>query len=147
VGYKRPFVRQYGDFLAPNIHPVFDRPKLGPEEAAAWTREQAAALAKQAKVPILLKETGFPHAGKPAYTPATQKEYWAAYVKPGLLLRPTPGQGVWVYYGVAFEAFDLPWKSQESKLEIEKSWGLLSPKRTPYPAFDVWRRLAPGEKR
>lgn len=45
----------------------------------------------------------------------------------------------WIFHGVAFEAFDLPWKSEESKLAIEKSWGLLSPKREPYPAFDVWR--------
>jgi hypothetical protein len=36
---------------------------------------------------------------------------------------------------------DLPWKSQESKLGIEQSWGLLSKSRQAYPALDVWRVL------
>jgi hypothetical protein len=42
---------------------------------------------------------------------------------------------------VAFEAFDLPWKSEESKLPIESAWGLFSPVRKPWPALDVWREV------
>lgn len=99
-------------------------------------------LARETKKPVLLKETGFPHDGKPAYSPATQQAYWSAYTKPGLIARAADVPNAWVFHGVAFEAFDLPWKSEESKLTIEKSWGLLSPKREPYPAFDVWRDLA-----
>lgn len=137
VGYKQEAVRAFGDFLCPNIHPVFDRPKLGPAEAADWARKEAATLAGEVKKPLVLKETGFPHAGKEGYTPATQKAFWEAYLKPGALARTA--DGVWQFHGVAFEAFDLPWKSQESKLEIEKSWGLLSPKREPYPALDLWK--------
>lgn len=144
VGYKSEYIRGFGDFLAPNIHPVFDQTKLEAVEAAGWAREQAALLSKQTKKPILLKETGFPHAGKAMYSPTSQKAYWTAYTKPGILV----GSGdAWIYHGVAFEAFDLPWKSEESKLEIEKSWGLLSAKREPYPAFTVWRDLrAESEK-
>lgn len=137
VGYKHDEVRTFGDFLAPNIHPVFDRKDFPPAEAAAWAREEALKLAKETKKPVLLKETGFPHAGKPMYTPESQRAFWAAYTKPGLLVK---ADGAWVYHGVAFEAFDLPWKSEESKLEIEKSWGLFSPKREAYPALDVWKR-------
>ena len=48
VGYESAFVRGFGDLLAPNIHPVFDRAKLGPKEAAAWVREQAARLVSRA---------------------------------------------------------------------------------------------------
>ncbi len=140
VGYQSEFVRKFGDFLAPNIHPVFDRPQLGPDEAAAWARSQAAELAKQAKKPVLLKETGFPHAGKDAYSPATQKAFWAAYRQPGVLARLPDVKDAWVFHGVAFEAFDMPWKSVESKLPIEGSWGLLSAERKPYPVFEVWRR-------
>jgi exo-beta-1,3-glucanase (GH17 family) len=136
VGYKSEFVRSFGDFLAPNIHPVFDRPALKPTEAAAWAREEAGKLVTQAKKPVILKETGFPHAGKPEYTPDTQRDFWAAYRKPGALAR---SGDAWAFHGIAFEAFDLPWKSEESKLGIEKSWGLMSPKREPYPAFDVWK--------
>jgi exo-beta-1,3-glucanase (GH17 family) len=141
VGYKHDFIREFGDFLAPNIHPVFDRPKLGPAEAAVWAREQALALARQTKKPVLLKETGFPHAGKEGYSPATQRDFWAAYLKAGVLSRPTNNAGVWCFFGVGFEAFDLPWKSQASGLAIEKSWGLFSPARKPYPAVAPWRAL------
>ena len=104
VGYKLPRVRDYGDFLAPNIHPVFDRPQLGAAEAASWAREQAATLAKETKKPVLLKETGFPHAGKDAFTPAAQQAFWSAYMKPGLLVRPAeraPGSAT-------------PWRSRPS---------------------------------
>jgi exo-beta-1,3-glucanase (GH17 family) len=138
VGYQAKCVREFGDFLAPNIHPVFDQPQFGPAEAATWAREEAAKLAKQTEKPVLLKETGFPHDGKPAYTPATQKEFWAAYLKPGVVGWPTGAKHVWTYYGIAFDAFDLPWKAEETKLPIEKSWGLFSAQRQPYPALSVW---------
>jgi exo-beta-1,3-glucanase (GH17 family) len=147
VAYDAAFPREFGQFLAPNIHPVFDRPQLGPAEAAAWAREQAARLAKQTKKPVLLKETGFPHDGKAGFTPAAQKEFWAAYVKPGLLARQADAPNAWVFYGTAFEAFDLPWKAEESKIPFEKSWGLLSPDRKAYPALDVWRTLADEKNR
>lgn len=139
VGYKSEFVRGFGDFLAPNVHPVFDRPQLGPDEAAAWVREQAAALARQSGKPVMVKETGFPHAGKVAYTPESQKAFWSAYLKQGVMVKD--GREGWVFHGVGFEAFDLPWKSEESRLAIEKSWGLLSPERRPYPALAVWQAV------
>lgn len=139
VGYQQEFVREFGDFLAPNIHPVFDRKELGPREAAGWAREQAAKLVKEAGKPLILKETGFPHAGQPGYSPDSQREFWDAYLKPGTVVRQANTTEVWTFHGVAFEAFDLPWKSEDSKLEIEKSWGLFSPVRKPYPAFDAWK--------
>ncbi len=139
VGYERPVVREFGDFLMPNIHPVFDRSDFSAEQGAAWAREAAAKLVQVCKKPVLLKETGFPHAGKPAYTRDSQRAFWDAYTKPGLVAKI---EGRFAYHGVAFEAFDLPWKSEESKLDIEKSWGLMSPQREAYPAFEVWKGLA-----
>jgi len=141
VGYQHAFIREFGDFLAPNIHPVFDQPKLDPKKAALWAREQTALLAKKTQKPVILKETGFPHAGKEMYTPESQQAFWSAYTESGLLVQERDSSKVWQFHGVGFEAFDLPWKSQESKLEIEKSWGLLSPKREVYPAFNVWKTL------
>jgi exo-beta-1,3-glucanase (GH17 family) len=147
AAYESSFVREFGDFLAPNIHPVFDRPQFAAEQAAAWAREQAARLARETKKPVFLKETGFPHGGKDVYTPATQEAFWAAYVKPGVVARPADAAQAWVFHGVAFEAFDLPWKESESKLAVEKAWGLLSATRQPYPALGVWRSLAEGKPR
>ncbi|HTN76173.1 MAG TPA: hypothetical protein VL096_13040 [Pirellulaceae bacterium] len=141
VGYKHAEIKQFGDFLAPNIHPVFDRESFAADAAAAWAREEALKLAKETKKPVLLKETGFPHAGKPSYTPTTQQNFWKAYVAPGLIAKVDGSSTAWAFHGVAFEAYDLPWKSIESKLEIEKSWGLLSPERKAYPALDVWTEL------
>jgi exo-beta-1,3-glucanase (GH17 family) len=138
--YQQPFAREFGDFLAPNVHPVFDRKELVPADAAAWARAEAARIARAANKPVLLKETGMPHLGTREgvkYSPQTQAAFWEAYLKPGKLAGQ--GGGPWVFHGVAFEAFDLPWKVVESKLEIEAGWGLLDAKRKPHPAFDVWK--------
>jgi exo-beta-1,3-glucanase (GH17 family) len=147
VAYDKPFPREFGQFLAPNIHPVFDRPQFGPAEAAGWVREQAARLAKQTKKPVLVKETGYPHDGKPAFTPASQKDFWSAYTKPGLLVRGADAPNAWMFYGTAFEGFDLPWKAEESKIPFEKSWGLFSADRKAFPAFEVWQALADEKNR
>src|SRR5262249_41413239 len=142
--YKEPFAREFGDFLAPNIHPVFDRKGLSPADAAAGARAEAAKVVKAANKPVLVKETGMPHAGTRegvGYTPETQAAFWEAYLKPGKLA--TADGGSWVFHGIAFEAFDLPWKAAESRMEIEASWGVLGPKRQPHPAFAVWKAAAP----
>lgn len=139
VGYQQDFVLQFGDFLAPNIHPVFDHPDAGPKDAAAWVHQQAAELARRAVKPVIVKETGFPHGGKDKFTSATQHEFWQNYLKPGVLSRASSGAPSWVFHGVAFEAFDLPWKSEESSLGIERHWGLHSAQRAEYPALAAWK--------
>lgn len=144
--WKNEELRAFGDFLAPNIHPVFDQKELNAVEAAQWTRDRAWELAEQSGKAVLVKETGFPHAGAPRYSVESQKEFWSAYTRSGLLERRANSPG-WVFHGVAFEAFDLPWKSEESKLEIEKSWGLMSPRREPWPAFSVWQNLSETGRR
>ena len=141
VGYQRESIFDFGDFLAPNIHPVFDRPNMNAKEAAEWVHLEAGALARRSERPVLVKETGFPHAGRNKYSPELQVEFWREYTAPGLVVKAGSPAGAWRYHGVAFEAFDTPWKSDESKIDVEKSWGILSPKREPYPAFDVWRDL------
>ena len=142
-GYTNETILKFGEFCCPNIHPVFDRKELDAEKAAAWTREEAAKIVKRACKPVIVKETGFPHAGKEMYTPTSQSEFWHHYTQAGTLVvvDDKPTAPLWACHGVAFEAFDLPWKSQESKMEIEKSWGLMGQDRKPYPAFRVWKEL------
>lgn len=138
VGCRDEFVQQFGDFIAANIHPVFDQPDLDAPAAAAWARQQARDLAQKSGRPVILKETGFPHAGGDGYTPETQRQFWQAYVSDGMLA--PVGKDAWAYHGVAFEAFDLPWKQEASGLDIEDSWGLLTADRSPLPALQVWQR-------
>ena len=141
VGYQRESIFEFGDFLAPNIHPVFDRPKMNPREAAEWVHIEAASLARRADRPVVVKETGFPHDGRNRYTPELQAEFWKEYPAPGLLVKSgTPG-GAWRFHGVAFDAFDLPWRSEQSKIDLDKSWGMMSKDRKPYAAFEVWDSL------
>lgn len=142
AGSKRKVVQEFGDFLAVNIHPVFDRPKLGPAAAAAWAREQALAIAQLARKPVLLKETGFPHDGKEGYTPVTQQTFWSAYLAAPRLVRPPSEPNAWVFHGFAFEAFDLPWKSQATGKPIERSWGLFTNDRQPLSALEPWKAAA-----
>ena len=136
---------RYGDFLAPNIHPVFDHPNVDPENSAEWARKLARALAEESGMPVLVKETGFPHGGAPLYTPQSQKRFWEAYTSPGRLTRLPEQPDVWVSYAAAFESYDLPWKAAQTNLPIEKEWGLLSTEREAYPAFYVW--VNPREKK
>lgn len=138
IGYEQEAIRRFGDFAAPNIHPVFDNEKADAGAAAKWTREKAAELAAKCKKPVVVKETGFPHAGKPQYTPESQQAFWKAYRDAGALQK-TSAPFAWSFHSVAFEAFDLPWKSEASGLEIEKSWGLFSNDRKPLPALDIWK--------
>ena len=84
-----------------------------------------------------------PHAGKAMYSPEAQARFWSAYLEPGRLARPEGRPQHWAFHGIAFEAFDLPWKSEASGLIIEKSWGLLSADRRPYPAFGSWQGSPP----
>lgn len=144
VGYKVEAVKQFGNFLAPNVHPVFDQPQLNASQSALWARKQTARLAQEVDKPALLKETGFPHGGtrgQKRFDPEAQAAFWDAYLKAGLLEYPQKSRKGWVFYGVAFEAFDLPWKASASGLSIEKSWGLFSDKRAPYPALKSWRTV------
>lgn len=134
-------LQAFGDFLAPNIHPVFDKPELGPAEAAAWTRDRAMALAGVAKRPILVKETGFPHGGDRRFSPARQAEFWKAYLAPGRVALSPDDRTIWVSHVAAFESFNLPWKAAQSKIPIEEFWGLMSVDRKPYPAFGAWQAL------
>lgn len=144
VGYQNEFVVQFGQFLAPNIHPVFDNPDANPMDAASWVHQRAADLARRAGKPVLVKETGFPHGGKEKYSPETQSEFWQNYVKPGVIFRASAADPAWIFHGVAFEAFDLPWKSEESNLGIERHWGLLSAQRAAYPALSTWKAVRDG---
>lgn len=142
-GYANETILNFGEFCCPNIHPVFDRKELPADQAAAWTRDEAARIARKSRKPVIVKETGFPHAGDAKYTPASQSEFWRHYTRGGTIhvVDDQPDSPVWTCHSIAFEAFDLPWKAQESKLEIEKSWGLLGTDRKPYAAFRVWQEL------
>ena len=139
--YEQKNLQEFGDFLAPNIHPVFDRPDLDPIEAAEWARERATALTETARTPLLVKETGFPHGGDDRFTPETQRAFWAAYTDRARYVRVSPSPHIWISYAAAFEAVDLPWKAELTNMPIEAAWGLLSTSREPFPAFSVWKDL------
>ncbi|MCA9466391.1 MAG: hypothetical protein KC643_13245 [Nitrospira sp.] len=140
--YANAGLQAIGDFLCPNIHPVFDRPDLGPDEAVKWVRDQARLLSMESRKPVLIKETGFPHAGAPQFTPMSQANFWNTYrTQPQLLiLAESSTPLLWVSFAAAFEAFDQPWKAERSGQSMEGAWGLLSVDRHPYPAFKIWHR-------
>jgi exo-beta-1,3-glucanase (GH17 family) len=137
-GFSR--LRQFGSFLAPNIHPAIDRTTLDPAGAAAWVRDRAATLARVAGKPVLVKETGIPNGGGIGFTPARQRDFWQAYLDGGRLVPVPAASEAWVSFAAAFEAFDAPWKAEKTETPFEGRWGLLTQDRRPYPAYDVWDR-------
>jgi exo-beta-1,3-glucanase (GH17 family) len=145
--YQQATVRDFGLFLAPNIHPWFDRQGSEPAAAARWVRGRALALAAKVSKLVLVKETGWPQGGATATTPESQKAFWAAYTQ-GARLVSTPKRNGRAFFGAAFEAYMLRWKAEASGLPVEEFWGLLTnPARQPSPAFSVWRDLRRPDKR
>lgn len=140
-GYQADFPHEFGDFVAPNIHPFFHFPQADAAEAAEWTRKEARKIAARAKKPVLLKETGFPH-GTEGHSAEKQKAFWAAYTEPGIFESSDGDEAGWISYAVAFEAFDLPWKASASGLPVEAFWGLCTTDRSTLPAWQVWLELA-----
>jgi exo-beta-1,3-glucanase (GH17 family) len=137
---QRP-LREFGSFLAVNVHPVYDKPDLGPVDAAAWARGRARAIAELAGKPVLVKETGFPNGGNKKFSPTAQRQFWEAYLEKGILEKTKGRAKTWVSFAAAFEAYSLPWKAEETGLPVEGYWGLMNPTREPFPAFEVWRRF------
>jgi exo-beta-1,3-glucanase (GH17 family) len=135
--YGWPPLNRFGDFLSPNIHPALDRPALTPEAAAAWARARAKDVARVTGRSVLVKETGWPHAGGARFSPEAQAAFWAAWLAEARLAMVGDAP-VWVSYAAAFEAFDAPWKAAAFASGIEGHWGLLGLDRTPYPAFALW---------
>jgi exo-beta-1,3-glucanase (GH17 family) len=133
-------LRQVGDFLCPNIHFVFEHPEKSPADAARWVRGLGMSLAESAHKPVMVKETGLPHGAGEHFSPAAQEAFWASYLERGTLDHTLDFYHVWISYAAAFEAFDLDWKAEQSKMMIEGMWGVLAPDRKPYPAFYVMEK-------
>jgi exo-beta-1,3-glucanase (GH17 family) len=134
--YGWPPLRNFGDLLAPNIHPAIDREALSPAAAVAWVRGRAQAIARVSGKPVLVKETGLPNGGG-AHSPERQRAFWAEWLAQGELM-PSDVPRAFVSFAAAFEAFDAPWKAVQLENPMEGHWGLLSAERQPYPAFKAW---------
>lgn len=137
--FEKSGPQTFGDFLCPNIHPIFDRLDLAPREAAQWVREQALLLSLTTQKPVLVKETGFPHAGSAKFTFETQTQFWKAYFSESRLLIPdiASKEQVWVAF---VSAFDQPWKAEQNGQLMEGSWGFWSTDRYPFPAIRTWQK-------
>lgn len=140
-GYRDPALSTFGDFLAPNIHPVWEKPALPPKDAVFWTRTQAITLMEKSQKPVLVKETGFPHSGERHFTPQSQQKFWDMYLKEERLLYSQANPYAWVSFATSFEAFSLPWKAEQSGEPVEAAWGLMSQDRIPFPAFYTWQQV------
>lgn len=131
-------LRAFGDFLAVHVHVVWDADITDPVEAARWTRDRAAQIAALSGKTVLVREAGFPGAGRSprastqgaAFSREAQAKFWKEWLE----LRAMEPRGVSLA-GV-FEGVDNPRKTWRS---FEGSWGLLSADDlSPYPAFEVF---------
>jgi exo-beta-1,3-glucanase (GH17 family) len=132
-------LKEFGEFLAPNIHPAVDQEEINPADGAEWVKKRAQSLALAAKKPILVKETGMPNGGALSYSPTTQRLFWEAYLQGGRLVR-VDSTKTWVSLAASFEAFDTPWKAEATGIPIEGHWGFFDIKRKPYPAFEILQK-------
>jgi exo-beta-1,3-glucanase (GH17 family) len=122
------------DFLAPNVHPVFEK-WFKPENPVQGV-EMVIQIAEQLKSgygkPILIKETGMPSGPESqGYSPIRQNQFWTALFQ---RIPAAPNLSV-----VCFEAFDAPWKpgvmaeTFPGDHSSEAFWGFFSSDGKPKP--------------
>ncbi|PKQ01200.1 MAG: hypothetical protein CVT73_24200 [Alphaproteobacteria bacterium HGW-Alphaproteobacteria-12] len=125
------------DFMAVNIHPVFEPwfADAPPFNRADFVVQASARLADEAFCgPILVKETGLPTApAQEGFTPEAQKAFYAELARQLPPTRPL----AFAY----FSAFDAPWRAyDETPVEgthpEEAHWGLFTEAREPKPVME-----------
>ena len=134
-------LRTFGDFLAIHVHVVWDADISDPEEAARWSRDRAVQIAALSGRMVLVREAGFPGAGRSprasaeglVFSREAQAKFWREWVR----LRGQHDQNVSL--AAAFEAIDNPRKVWR---DFESSWGLFSTgDLRPWPAWDAFPEL------
>ena len=135
---EAPSVLGMVDFLAVNIHPVFE-PWFA--EAPAFNRAEFVVkagerLAREAFCgPILVKETGVPTApAEEGFSPEAQKTFYTELAR-----QLAPSRMLAFAY---FSAFDAPWRAYDETPvpgvhPEEAHWGLFTESRAPKPVLEV----------
>jgi exo-beta-1,3-glucanase (GH17 family) len=130
------------DFLAVNIHPVFEPwfAEAPPFNRAEFVVKAGERLAEEAFCgPILVKETGIPTApAEEGFTPEAQKAFYAELAR-----QLAPSREFAFAY---FSAFDAPWRAYDETPvpgahPEEAHWGLFTETRAPKPVLEVVPKL------
>lgn len=130
------------DFLAVNVHPVFEKwfASAPPFNWADFVVQASARLSGEAFCgPILVKETGVPTApAEEGFTPEKQKSF---YVE---LARQLPASRTLAF--AYFSAFDAPWRIYDESAVAghhpeEAHWGLFTEARDPKPVMEEVPKL------
>lgn len=130
------------DFLAANIHPVFEPwfADAPPFNWADFVVKAGARLGAEAFCgPVLVKETGVPTAPE---AEGFSKEYQAAFYRE-LMVQFPPSRTLAFAW---FSAFDAPWRAYDETPvpgthPEEAHWGLFKENRKPKPVMDVVPKL------
>lgn len=130
------------DFLAVNVHPVFEKwfAEAPPFNWADFVKQVTARLAAERFCgPILVKETGVPTAPEAeGFTPEKQKQFYAELAK-----QMPPSRDLAFAY---FSAFDAPWRVYDESAVAgthpeEAHWGLFTEAREPKPVMEAVPKL------
>ncbi len=130
------------DFLAVNIHPVFEKwfADAPPFNWADFVVQASKRLSQEAFCgPVLIKETGIPTAPEAeGFTPEKQKAFYAELAR-----QLPPSRGLAFAY---FSAFDAPWRVYDESAVAgthpeEAHWGLFTETREPKPVMQAVPKL------
>jgi exo-beta-1,3-glucanase (GH17 family) len=130
------------DFLAVNVHPVFEKWFAGapPFNWADFVKQVSSRLAAESFCgPILIKETGVPTApAEEGFTPEAQKAFFGELAKQ----MPPARDRAFAY----FSAFDAPWRVYDESAVAghhpeEAHWGLFTEEREPKPVMETVPKL------
>lgn len=130
------------DFLAVNIHPVFEKwfADAPPFNWADFVKQVSSRLAAERFCgPVLIKETGVPTAPEAeGFTPEKQKQFYAELAE-----QMPPSRTLAFAY---FSAFDAPWRVYDESAVAgshpeEAYWGLFTESRKPKPVMQAVPKL------
>jgi len=130
------------DFMAVNIHPVFEKwfKDAPPFNWADFVVQASARLSEEAFCgPILVKETGIPTAPEAeGFTPEKQKAFYTELAR-----QLPPSRDLAFAY---FSAFDAPWRVYDESAVAgshpeEAHWGLFTETREPKPVMQTVPKL------
>lgn len=136
-------MHNFGDFLAPNLHPIHSKAGANVADSLTWLRDVSDFIMNAGEKILLVKETTWPHTNggglwtvidNLAWTEANQASFYSQLRSSGIRVDSQIHTGIFKSFCSTFETTDHAWKVP-SIGEFAGVLGIMSETRVGYTAF------------